>query len=64
ILAKTIHSMADDIKRVTKKGGLLLLSGLITKTVQPTVEIFENLGFTIQEILEEEEWHAIIAKRD
>lgn len=64
ILAKTIHSMAEDIKRITKRNGTLLLSGLITKTVQPTTEIFESLGFTIQEILQEEEWHAIIAKRD
>lgn len=64
ILAKTIHSMAEDIKRITKRNGILLLSGLITKTVQPTTEIFESLGFSIQEILQEEEWHAIIAKRD
>lgn len=64
ILAKTILSMSDDIKRVTRRKGILILSGLISSTVKEITGSFEDKGFDIIDILSEDDWHAIIAIRD
>lgn len=63
ILAKTILSMADDIKRTVKRGGLLVLSGLISTKVEEIVSHFENTGFEKFELTSEEDWYAVILKR-
>lgn len=63
ILAKTIIAMAEDIKRITKTGGMLVISGLIKTSVDNVKDTFISLGYDILEINSEDEWYAIIARK-
>lgn len=63
ILAKTIIAMSEDIKKVTKDGGTLLISGLIKPAVEKITNRFTELGYEIIEITSEDEWYAVLAKK-
>lgn len=63
ILAKTIISMSKDIKRVTNKSGILILSGLISSTIDNVTEHFESLGYKLLNNESEENWYAMIFKK-
>ena len=64
ILAKTILSMASEIKKVCKRNGFLILSGLISEKVKEVSDHFEELGFNIIEIQSEDDWCSITAQRE
>ena len=64
ILARTIISMAEDIKRLTRPGGFIILSGIISEKIELISECFKKIGFNIIEISEEEGWYALVAERN
>jgi ribosomal protein L11 methyltransferase len=63
ILAKTILSMSEDIKRLTKRQGYIILSGIISEKIDEIINHFQSSGYNIVENISEENWHAIIAQR-
>jgi ribosomal protein L11 methyltransferase len=64
ILAKTIIALSEHIKRLTKKGGFIILSGIITEKLEEVQEHFHQSGFKIIEINEEEGWYSITGQKE
>lgn len=62
ILARVILSIGEEIKRVTKPKGTVILSGLLANNLEPIMEMLKDVNLTVEEVLEEEGWAAIIAK--
>ncbi|MBB5173949.1 50S ribosomal protein L11 methyltransferase [Texcoconibacillus texcoconensis] len=63
ILAEIIVRMTDDAYRILKPGGTIITSGIIQAKKEQVLESLESSGFVIDEIVEMEEWLAIIAKK-
>ena len=61
IIAEIILDITGDIKKRTKPGGTIILSGIIVEKKQLIVEKLKHHGFTVMEIREEGEWVAICA---
>lgn len=59
ILARTIIMMADDVKKVCKNGGTILLSGIIEAKVNEVIEKYESIGLNLVEKDEEEGWYSL-----
>ncbi|WP_297517522.1 50S ribosomal protein L11 methyltransferase [uncultured Clostridium sp.] len=62
ILAEIVCLLTDDVKKVLKKDGLFISSGIIHERKQMVLDKLEEQGFEIIEATEEGEWDCIIAK--
>lgn len=62
IMADIIIILMDDIKRVLKKGGILITSGIILDRKEQVKAKIESTGFEIIDITQDGEWVAISAK--
>ena len=63
ILAHIIDEMIDDAFETLKFGGVFIASGIITKRRDDIVQHMEAAGFKIAEILEENGWVSIMARK-
>lgn len=62
IIADIIIDFSSDVPRHLTEGGHLIASGIISERVEEVKEVLKNSGLTIIEVLEKEEWSAIIAR--
>lgn len=62
IIADVIIIIADDLKRILKKGGYFIASGIIDFRLKDVINKLENIGLTIIEAKNENDWRCIIAK--
>lgn len=63
ILAEVILLFVDDAAKKVKKGGYFITSGIIVQKKDAVQEALANAGFMIEEVMQEEDWICIIAKR-
>jgi len=63
ILAEIIVSIMNDLTKLVKSGGKLILSGIITQKADIVKQAAEQAGFRTVETMTEEEWVAIILER-
>jgi ribosomal protein L11 methyltransferase len=59
ILAGPLISMAPDIAAHTKKGGRIILSGLLASQYEDVKKAHENTGFSVDYLLQHDEWMAV-----
>lgn len=64
ILAEIILLFINDAAKKLKKDGLFITSGIIKSKQDDIVSNLEKAGFTIEEILQIEDWVAIISKNN
>lgn len=62
ILADVILLLLEDMSRVIKKGGVMVLSGIIEDKVKEVEAKIKSLGFEIIEVKADKEWRAISAR--
>ena len=62
ILADVILMLLDDMARVIKKDGLIILSGIIEDKVSEVERKIKLAGFEILEVKKDKEWRAIAAR--
>jgi ribosomal protein L11 methyltransferase len=62
ILADVIMMLLDDMSRVIKKDGIIILSGIIEDKVLEVQKKISEAGFEILEVKKDKEWRAIAAK--
>lgn len=62
ILADVILILLDDMSRVIRKDGLMILSGIIEDKLPEIERRILDLGFEILEVKRDKEWRAIAAK--
>ncbi|KKK35462.1 ribosomal protein L11 methyltransferase [Salinicoccus sediminis] len=63
ILAHIIDQMIDDAFETLKFGGVFIASGIITKRRDDIIQHMEAAGFNIAEVLEENGWVSIMARK-
>lgn len=63
ILAHIIDDMIDDAFETLRFGGLFIASGIITKRRDDIIQHMEKTGFDIVEVLEDNGWVSIMAKK-
>lgn len=63
ILAHIIDRMIDDAFETLKFGGVFIASGIITKRRDDIIQHMEKTGFDIVEVLEDNGWVSIMAKK-
>lgn len=63
ILAEVILQFISDAKRVLKQNGLFISSGIISKKKDEVITALEKENFEIMEVVEQEDWVAIVAKK-
>ncbi|WP_078552767.1 50S ribosomal protein L11 methyltransferase [Bacillus alkalicellulosilyticus] len=63
ILAEIIVRFVQDAARVLKPNGVFITSGIISRKKDEVKDSLLSHGFTIEEIVEMEDWVAIIAKK-
>ena len=63
ILAEVILRFTDDAAAVVKQGGFFIVSGIIQQKKQIVKEAMIEAGFTINELIEMEDWVAIIGQK-
>lgn len=64
ILAEVIMRFTDDVAKVVKPGGYFIASGIIQPKKEDVKQAIISSGFTIEEIIQMEDWVALIAKRN
>jgi len=52
--------ISEEIKKKIKKGGILILSGLLTEDEKGILSKYKELGFKLQETLKMDEWIAVV----
>lgn len=62
IIAEVICILTEDIKRVLKKDGYFITSGIIHDRVDMVTKKLEEVGFEVLEINKDGEWNCIVAK--
>ena len=62
ILAEIVCILTDDVKKVLKKDGIFISSGIIHERKQIVLDKLEAEGFEIIEANHEGEWNCIVAK--
>jgi ribosomal protein L11 methyltransferase len=62
ILAEVILRFTDEVAKTVKKGGCFIASGIIQQKKQQVKDAIIQAGFEIEEILQMEDWVAIIAR--
>ncbi|MGL6168760.1 MAG: 50S ribosomal protein L11 methyltransferase, partial [Fusobacteriaceae bacterium] len=60
ILADVILILLKDISKVVKKGGKIILSGIIDEKLDILVKEIKDLGYEIIEIKADKEWRGIL----
>lgn len=60
IFADIIIGVTDDVKKVLKKDGLFISSGIIIERLEDVLSKLESSGFEVIEILKESGWVAIV----
>lgn len=63
ILAEIIMTFTDDAYSIVKEGGVFVTSGIIGAKRDDVKAALQASGFTIEEVLEMEDWVAIIARK-
>jgi ribosomal protein L11 methyltransferase len=63
ILAEILQQMMYDIPRVLEPGGIFIGSGIITSKQEDIVFGLRSVGLSVIEIIREEDWVAIAAKK-
>ncbi|WEG14223.1 50S ribosomal protein L11 methyltransferase [Pullulanibacillus sp. KACC 23026] len=63
ILAEIVLKLIDDATQLMKPNGFLVLSGIIKKKQEVVEQALLKAGLTINEVLVEEDWVAIIAQK-
>lgn len=63
ILAEIIMTFTDDAYSIVKEGGVFVTSGIIGAKRDQVKAALQASGFTIEEVLEMEDWVAIIARK-
>jgi ribosomal protein L11 methyltransferase len=63
ILAEILLQMTHDLPRVLLPGGIFIGSGIIASKQDDVISSLQTAGLSIQEILFEEDWVAIAAKK-
>lgn len=64
LLAEIVVRLADGAEKLVKPGGYLISSGIIKTKKQEVKDALEAHNFTILEILEMEDWIAMVAQRN
>ncbi len=59
ITAEILCRLAPSVPATLKKGGALILSGIITSRLNAVISAFTAVGLTLEERLNEGEWHAL-----
>jgi len=59
----TLLYLKNDIYTRCKKGGILLLSGILTLDEESVVESYASVGFVSSEVFHEAEWSALAFKK-
>lgn len=62
IIAEVICILTEDVKRVLKKDGYFITSGIIHDRVDMVTNKLEETGFEVLEINKDGEWNCIVAK--
>ena len=62
IIAEVICILTEDVKRVLKKDGYFITSGIIQDRVDMVTKKLEEVGFEVLEINKDGEWNCIVAK--
>ncbi len=62
IIADVIMSMAGDIRRLLKPGGIFIGSGIIHLREAEVVAKLQENGFEVLEVRNENDWRAVVAK--
>lgn len=62
LLAPLIMQMVQDVPKKLKPSGRLIASGIIARQVQQVNDCMESAGLFVEEVMEQEDWAAIIAK--
>lgn len=62
IIAEVICILTEDVKRVLKKDGYFITSGIIHDRVDMVTNKLEETGFEVVEINKDGEWNCIVAK--
>ena len=62
ILADTLIDMTKEIICHIKKGGRIILSGILNSQVQKVVDVYVKNGLQLEEVLEDGEWSALMFK--
>ncbi|MBM7645808.1 ribosomal protein L11 methyltransferase [Scopulibacillus daqui] len=63
LLAEIVVRLSDDAAKVISSDGYFITSGIIKNKKYEVIEKLKSSGFMIFEILEQEDWVAIIAKK-
>ena len=63
ILAHIIDDMIDDAHAHLNAGGSFIASGIITEARDDIIAHMRNVGFSIEEVLEENGWVSILARK-
>lgn len=63
IVADIILRMAGDVTRYMEPGGLLIVSGIIERQAQQTLQALEEKGLVLCERLEENDWNAFVFQK-
>lgn len=64
ILADVIVMMTDDANRLLKENGIIITSGIIKRKRNDVTNALINSGFEVIEIVEMEDWLAIIGRKE
>lgn len=63
ILAETLINLKKDVIRRIKKGGMIILSGILAQQVNQVVDAYVKGGAHLADVLEEGEWRALMFRR-
>lgn len=63
IFAHIIKRLVPDTKRILKKGGIFISSGIIEETVDTVIESYKENGFEILEVNNMGDWYCVVGKR-
>lgn len=63
ILAEVILLFVDDAAKKVKRDGYFITSGIIVQKKDAVLDALMNAGFKVEEVMQEEDWICIIAKR-
>ncbi len=63
IFAHIIKRLTPDTKRILKKGGIFISSGIIKETVDTVIESYKENGFEILEVNNMGDWYCVVGKR-
>ena len=63
IFAHIIRRLTPDTKRILKKGGIFISSGIIKETVDTVIDSYKENGFEILEVNNMGDWYCVVGKR-